>query len=264
MSEVVTPLVAGVAGLVFVVILVIDVLRKNPGNETMVRISLAIQSGAKAFLKREYMTVSIVVAAVAIVIALAPILTGRPDLPLGWRTSVVFVLGAIVSAIAGYVGMSIATKANSRTTQAAIDGGVKGALGVAVSAGAVMGISVASLALIGLAIVYVIFREPVIVNGYAMGASLVALFARSGGGLFTKGADMAADLVGKIEADIPEDDPRNPAVIADNVGDNVGDVAGLGADLLESYVESIIASMALAAALLGFGTAGAPAPVFLP
>jgi len=264
MSEVVTPLIAGVVGLVFVVILVIDVLRKNPGNETMVRISLAIQSGAKAFLKREYMTVSIVVAAVAIVIALAPILTGRPDLPLGWRTSVVFVLGAIVSAIAGYVGMSIATKANSRTTQAAVDGGVKGALGVAVSAGAVMGISVASLALIGLAIVYLIFREPVIVNGYAMGASLVALFARSGGGLFTKGADMAADLVGKIEADIPEDDPRNPAVIADNVGDNVGDVAGLGADLLESYVESIIASMALAAALLGFGTAGAQSLMTLP
>jgi K(+)-stimulated pyrophosphate-energized sodium pump len=264
MSEVFTPLVAGVVGLVFVVILVIDVLKKNPGDETMVRISLAIQNGAKAFLKREYMTVSIVVAAVAILIALAPILTGRPDLPLGWRTSLVFVLGAIVSAIAGYIGMSIATKANSRTTQAAIDGGVKGALGVAVSAGAVMGISVASLALLGLAIVYAIFREPVIVNGYAMGASLVALFARAGGGLFTKGADMAADLVGKVEAGIPEDDPRNPAVIADNVGDNVGDVAGLGADLLESYVESIIASMALAAVLLGFGTASARSLMTLP
>ncbi len=159
--------------------------------------------------------------------------------------------------------MSIATRANARTTQAAVDGGVKGALGVAVSAGSVMGMSVASMALLGLVLVYWLFRVPAIVNGYAMGASLVALFARSGGGLFTKGADMGADLVGKVEAGIPEDDPRNPAVIADNVGDNVGDVAGLGADLLESYVESIIASMALAVALVsqrrGLGQARAPA-----
>ena len=193
---------------------------------------------------------SVLVVVVAGLIALAPALSGNPDLPLGWRTSIAFVLGAVVSALAGYVGMSIATRANARTTQAAVDGGVRGALGVAVSAGAVMGLSVASMALIGLAVVYWVFRVPAVVNGYAMGASLVALFARSGGGLFTKGADMGADLVGKVEENIPEDDPRNPAVIADNVGDNVGDVAGLGADLLESYVESIIASMALAAALV--------------
>jgi len=243
-------LYSGLAGALFVVYLVWDVLRKDAGNETMIRISRSVQEGARAFLKREYSSVSILVLVVAVLIALAPSLTGNPDLPLGWRTSVAFVVGAIVSALAGYIGMSIATRANARTTQAAVDGGVKGALGVAVSAGSVMGMSVASMALLGLIIVYWIFRDPPVVNGYAMGASLVALFARSGGGLFTKGADMGADLVGKVEANIPEDDPRNPAVIADNVGDNVGDVAGLGADLLESYVESIIASMALAAALV--------------
>jgi len=250
MSQVAVPLVSGIVGLIFVGILVREVLSRSQGNEVMVKISLAVQEGAKAFLKREYSYVSILVVAIAALIALAPTLSGNPNLPLGWRTSVAFILGAVVSALAGYVGMSIATRANARTTQAAVDGGVKGALGVAVSAGSVMGMSVASMALIGLAVIYWLFRVPAVVNGYAMGASLVALFARSGGGLFTKGADMGADLVGKVEANIPEDDPRNPAVIADNVGDNVGDVAGLGADLLESYVESIIASMALAAALV--------------
>ncbi len=250
MAEVFVPLASSIIGLVFVVILARDVLSKNPGNEVMQKISLAIQEGARTFLKREYSYVSVLVVVVAGLIALAPTLSGKPDLPLGWKTAVAFVVGAVISALAGYIGMSIATRANARTTQAAVDGGVRGALGVAVSAGSVMGLSVASMALLGLAIVYWVFRVPAVVNGYAMGASLVALFARSGGGLFTKGADMGADLVGKVEAGIPEDDPRNPAVIADNVGDNVGDVAGLGADLLESYVESMIASMALAAALV--------------
>jgi K(+)-stimulated pyrophosphate-energized sodium pump len=253
MGQVAVPFAAALVGLAFVGYLVWEVLKRDAGNELMVRISGSIQEGARAFLRREYSYVSVLVLAIAALIALAPSLTGRPDLPLGWRTSLAFIVGAVVSALAGYIGMSIATKANARTTQAAVDGGVRGALGVAISAGAVMGMSVSSLALLGLAAVYLVFREPVIVNGYAMGASLVALFARSGGGLFTKGADMGADLVGKIEAGIPEDDPRNPAVIADNVGDNVGDVAGLGADLLESYVESIIASMALAAALVAGG-----------
>jgi K(+)-stimulated pyrophosphate-energized sodium pump len=248
-SLVIVPLLAGVVGLLFVVILALEILRKNPGNELMVRISVAVQEGARAFLKREYFYVSGLVAGVAALIALVPVFRGNNDLGLGWSTSVAFVAGAIVSALAGYIGMSIATRANSRTTQAAADGGVRAALGVAMSAGSVMGMTVVSLSLVGLAIVYWIFRTPTTVNGYAMGASFLALFARSGGGLFTKGADMAADLVGKVEAGIPEDDPRNPAVIADNVGDNVGDVAGLGADLLESYVESIIASMALAVTL---------------
>ncbi|MBD3367896.1 MAG: sodium-translocating pyrophosphatase [Candidatus Eisenbacteria bacterium] len=254
MGQLVLPFASGVAGLVFVLILAREVLRSDPGNELMVRISHAIQEGARAFLRREYSYVAILVVVVAALIALAPTLSGNPDLPLGWRTAVAFAFGAVISGLAGFVGMSIATKANARTTQAAVDGGVKGALGVAVSAGSVMGMSVASMALLGLLAVYWLFREPVIVNGYAMGASLAALFARSGGGLFTKGADMGADLVGKVEAGIPEDDPRNPAVIADNVGDNVGDVAGLGADLLESYVESIIASMALASALVAGAT----------
>jgi K(+)-stimulated pyrophosphate-energized sodium pump len=249
MSLIIVPLLAGIVGLVFVGLLAMEILRKDPGNELMVRISLAVQAGARAFLKREYAYVSVLVAAVAALIALVPVFTGSNALGLGWPTSVAFVVGAIVSAMAGYIGMSIATRANSRTAQAASDGGVRAALGVAMSAGSVMGMTVVSLSLVGLATVYWIFRVPTIVNGYAMGASFLALFARSGGGLFTKGADMAADLVGKIEAGIPEDDPRNPAVIADNVGDNVGDVAGLGADLLESYVESIIASMALAVTL---------------
>ena len=250
MSNLGVPFAAGAVGLLFVLYLVREVLSRDPGNEVMVRISRSVQEGARAFLKREYSYVSVVVGVIAILIALAPYLSGNPNLPLGWRTALAFLVGAVVSASAGYVGMGIATRANSRTTQAAVDGGVRGALGVAVSAGGVMGLSVASMALIGLAAIYWVFRAPAVVNGYAMGASLVALFARSGGGLFTKGADMGADLVGKVEENIPEDDPRNPAVIADNVGDNVGDVAGLGADLLESYVESIIASMALAAALI--------------
>jgi len=255
MGHVVVPLLAGIVGLAFVALLAVEILRKNPGNAVMVRISLAVQEGARAFLKREYAYVSVLVLAVAALIALVPVFTGSNALGLGWRTSTAFALGAIVSALAGYVGMSIATRANSRTTQAAVDGGVRASLGVAVSAGSVMGMTVVSLSLVGLAVVYWVFREPVYVNGYAMGASFLALFARSGGGLFTKGADMAADLVGKVEAGIPEDDPRNPAVIADNVGDNVGDVAGLGADLLESYVESIIASMALAVTLTAAATA---------
>ncbi len=241
------PAVAGVIALLFVAYLSWDILRKNPGNEKMVQISKLVQEGAKAFLRREYTYVSIFVIVIAGLIAIAPMIS---DVQLGWKTSIAFVIGSVVSALAGYIGMSIATRANSRTAQGAIDEGLKGALSIAVSGGAVMGMSVVGLALLGLVIVYVVFQgDPTIVNGYAMGASLVALFARSGGGIFTKGADMGADLVGKVEANIPEDDPRNPAVIADNVGDNVGDVAGLGADLLESYVESMIASIAIAAGL---------------
>ncbi|MCI0690514.1 sodium-translocating pyrophosphatase [candidate division KSB1 bacterium] len=247
MQDILIPGVASLLALGFVAYLAMDVLRQNPGNAKMVEISRAVQTGAKAFLRREYMYVAGFVGVIAILIAAAPMFS---NVALNWQTSVAFVAGGIASAIAGYIGMSIATRANSRTTQGAVDGGLKGALGVAVSGGAVMGMSVVGVSLLGLCIVYAAFNgDPVIVNGYAMGASLVALFARSGGGIFTKGADMGADLVGKVEANIPEDDPRNPAVIADNVGDNVGDVAGLGADLLESYVESMIAAMAIAAGM---------------
>ncbi len=244
------PVIASLLAMAFVAFLIRDVMKKDPGNARMVEISKAVQEGARAFLKREYTYIGIFVVVIAGLIAMAPAFT---DVPLGWKTSVAFIAGAFASALAGYIGMSIATRANSRTTQGALSGGLQGALGVAVSGGAVMGMSVVGLSLFGLCMVYVAFDgEPAIINGYAMGASLVALFARSGGGIFTKGADMGADLVGKVEAGIPEDDPRNPAVIADNVGDNVGDVAGLGSDLLESYVESIIAALAISA-IIGLG-----------
>jgi K(+)-stimulated pyrophosphate-energized sodium pump len=249
------PIIGGSLALVFVVLFAAGVLRKPQGLPAMVAISDQIRRGAQAFLSREYRTVGIII----LLLGCGMAFTG-----LGWRTAVSFVLGSLVSAGAGFIGMTIATRANSRTTHAAREG-VKPALGIAISGGAVMGLSVVGLSLLGLAGVIWVFapdiftagkveqaellRQAGIVNGFAMGASLMALFARSGGGIFTKGADMAADLVGKVEAGIPEDDPRNPAVIADNVGDNVGDVAGLGADLLESYVESMIASMALAAAI---------------
>lgn len=241
--------IASLCALAFVVYLISYVLSKPQGNETMARLSRAVQEGALAFLMREYRYVLSATAIIAIVIAVIGEM--RPDLPLGWKTSIAFLMGAVASTMAGFLGMFIATRSNARTTAAAQTGGVKGALDVAISGGAVMGMGVVGIALLGLAIVYWLFNgESQIINGYAMGASLVALFARSGGGIYTKGADMGADLVGKVEAGIPEDDPRNPAVIADNVGDNVGDVAGLGADLLESYVESIIASLAVAVMII--------------
>lgn len=246
-----TPIIASLVALAFVAYLIADVMKRDPGSAKMVEISKAVQAGAKAFLKREYLYIGSFVVVISALIAIAPLIS---SVALGWRTSIAFIGGALASALAGYIGMSIATRSNSRTTQGALTGGLKGALSVAVSGGAVMGMSVVGLSLLGLCIVFIVFKgEPTIINGYAMGASLVALFARSGGGIFTKGADMGADLVGKVEAGIPEDDPRNPAVIADNVGDNVGDVAGLGADLLESYVESIIAALAIAA-LIGLTT----------
>jgi K(+)-stimulated pyrophosphate-energized sodium pump len=236
---------AGLCALAFVAYLARYVLSKPEGNETMARLSKSIQEGARAFLKREYTYVFAFVVVIFLLLSVTGVVD--EDLGLNWKTGVAFLAGAIASALAGVLGMQIATRANSRTTAAAQSGGVKSALDVAVSGGAVMGMGVVGIAVLGLILVYWMFEgNPAIVNGYAMGASLVALFARSGGGIFTKGADMGADLVGKVEAGIPEDDPRNPAVIADNVGDNVGDVAGLGADLLESYVESIIASLAVA------------------
>ncbi len=239
---------ASIFSLLFVVYLAKYVLSKPQGNAEMERLSLMIQEGARAFLRREYRYVG------GFVVVIAALITGvgimKPDLDLGWETAVAFAMGAFASALAGFLGMNIATRANSRTAAAAETGGVQKALDVAVSGGAVMGMGVVGIALLGLVIAYIVFDgQTMIINGFAMGASLVALFARSGGGIFTKGADMGADLVGKVEAGIPEDDPRNPAVIADNVGDNVGDVAGLGADLLESFVESIIASLAIAATI---------------
>jgi K(+)-stimulated pyrophosphate-energized sodium pump len=248
------PLAAGILAMLFVIYLTMDVLKKSQGSDTMADISTAVQLGAKAFLKREYTYISIFIVLIGgLLVGLGVV---SPDLGLDYRTAISFVVGAVCSALAGYIGMSIATRSNARTAHAAEASGLKAALSVAVSGGGVMGMSVVGLSLIGLSLMFIMFYDPAdaiqssgIINGFAMGASLVALFARSGGGIFTKGADMGADLVGKVESNLPEDDPRNPAVIADNVGDNVGDVAGLGSDLMESYVESIIASVAIASTI---------------
>lgn len=232
-----------ILALVVVGFLTWNVLRKPGGDEKMRKLSLLIQDGARTFLKREYKVVSWVVILLAILIATAPLFIKRVQI--GWATAVAFITGAFCSGLAGYMAMSIATRSNARTTEAA-KRGLKEALEISFSAGAITGLSIAGVALLGLLAMYTLFEgKPVVINGYAMGASLMALFARTGGGIYTKGADMGADLVGKVEAGIPEDDPRNPAVIADNVGDNVGDIAGLGADLLESYVEAIIAAIAI-------------------
>jgi K(+)-stimulated pyrophosphate-energized sodium pump len=241
-------LVAAVLALLFVVYLARNVLAKSQGTAKMAELSRLVQQGALAFLLREYRYVSFFVGAIAVLFAISGFVA--PEFHLTWKTSVAFLSGSLASTCAGFIGMYIATRSNARTAAAAESGGVKAALDVALSGGAVMGMSVVGISLMGLVFVYKFFNGDMeIVTGYSMGASLVALFARSGGGIFTKGADMGADLVGKLEAGIPEDDPRNPAVIADNVGDNVGDVAGLGADLLESYVASIVASLAIAAVM---------------
>ena len=225
-----------------------SVEKESPGDERMVFLMTEIQKGAKAFLKAEYKWVSVFAAAMAVL--LAAVIT-----PLA---AVTYLLGAILSSAAGYAGMTVATMANARTTEAAKQGPGK-ALPVAFRGGAVMGFSVAGLALLGLMTTYIVFVTLLevdqafeIVTAYGLGASTIALFSRVGGGIFTKAADVGADLVGKVEAGIPEDDPRNPATIADNVGDNVGDVAGMGADLFESYAGSIIAPISL----IAFSTAG--------
>jgi len=247
MWQVFIPAGAGVIGLIGVGFLIKGILKASSGNKLMTDISRTIQQGAKAFLFREYRTVAILVVIVATLLSLAPFFVH--NVGVNWQTALAFVIGVVCSASAGWIGMSIATRANSRTTEAARRG-LKPALNISFSAGAVTGLSIVCVAFLGLVVVYLLFKgKPAIINGYAMGASLMALFARAGGGIYTKGADMGADLVGKVEAGIPEDDARNPAVIADNVGDNVGDVAGLGADLLESYVESIIATLAIAASI---------------
>ena len=231
--------ILGIVGLAVAGIIYFGIVRMPMGNDRMKEIADSIHEGAMVFLKREYAMVSVFVAVVFIALGLA----------LNWMTGLAFLTGAAFSMIAGFFGMKAATRANVRTTQAAKDGGTSAALTVAFNGGAVMGISVASLGLLGIGIWYAITQDPDIITGFAMGASSIALFARVGGGIYTKSADVGADLVGKVEENIPEDDPRNPAVIADNVGDCVGDTAGMGADLFESYVGSVIATMALGAVL---------------
>tara|TARA_B100000809_G_scaffold139050_1_gene136652 strand:- start:522 stop:2561 length:2040 start_codon:yes stop_codon:yes gene_type:complete len=246
-------LVASLVSLAFAAFLAYKVVGKDEGNDQIRFIGKAIQDGAMAFLSREYRLLAIFVAIMAVILAVFVDLdvTGRIDkqstssIPVG--TAIAYLVGAFGSGLAGFIGMSIAVRANTRTTVQAMQG-LNPALRVAFNSGAVMGMSVVGLALIGVTLMLIVFsNDASIVAGFGFGASSIALFARVGGGIFTKAADVGADLVGKIEQGIPEDDPRNPATIADNVGDNVGDVAGMGADLFESYVGSIIATVALAA-----------------
>ncbi len=233
--------VAGLLALIVAYMLASKIGRQDPGTPRMREIAQAIHEGAMAFLNREYRTLFYFVLALAVIIIVAGLTTDAMN-PL---TAIAFVTGALCSVLAGFFGMKVATKANVRTANAA-QSGMNKALDIAFSGGAVMGLSVVGLGMLGVGVLWMIFGDPNIVNGFALGASSIALFARVGGGIYTKAADVGADLVGKVEAGIPEDDPRNPAVVADNVGDNVGDVAGMGADLFESYVGSVIAAMAIA------------------
>ena len=227
----------GLIGLALAIITYFWIKKAPTGTERMNYLAEIIHSGSMVFLRREYSIISIYIVILFLIL---------------WKlfsiyTSLAFLTGAICSMLAGFIGLKASTRSAVRTTQAAISGGMPEALSIALQGGSVMGLSVASLGIIGLGIFFFFFKDPKIINGFAMGASSIALFARVGGGIFTKSADVGADLVGKVEARIPEDDPRNPGVIADNVGDNVGDTAGMGADLFESYAGSVVATMAIGA-----------------
>ena len=255
MESIIVALAAGGAALLFAALTAFNVLRADPGNQRMRAIGDSIREGAGTFLRREYLVLTPFVIIVAAGLwVLIDWWTLNDSDGGGWgiftlvpETAIAYLAGTICSATAGFIGMSVAVRANVRTAAAAMHG-LNPALRIAFSSGSVMGITVVGIGLLGVTILYVIFQDVTVIAGFGMGASSIALFARVGGGIFTKAADVGSDLVGKIEAGIPEDDPRNPGVIADNVGDNVGDVAGMGADLFESYVSSIIAAMALAAA----------------
>ncbi|MFH1552860.1 MAG: sodium-translocating pyrophosphatase [Candidatus Omnitrophota bacterium] len=229
--------ILGVAGLLFALITFLLLLKKPEGSETMRDIAHEVHKGAMVFLSREYRIILIFVVVMFIIIASF----------LSLHTAIAYVSGAFCSMLAGFIGMTAATRSSARTCEAARVSGAAEALSVAFKGGSVMGITVASLGVLGVGIWFMVTKDTAIITGFALGASSIALFARVGGGIFTKAADMGSDLVGKIEAGIPEDDPRNPGVIADNVGDNVGDTAGMGADLFESYVGSVIATMAIGA-----------------
>ena len=232
--------VAAVIALLFAAYLAAKVSRQDAGTERMKEIAGAIADGARAFLTAEYKILIVFVVVLFVLIGLG---VGN------WVTAVCFVVGALFSTIAGYCGMTVATKANVRTANAAKESGMNKALSIAFSGGAVMGMCVAGLGALGVSFVYIVTKNVDVLFGFSLGASSIALFARVGGGIYTKAADVGADLVGKVEAGIPEDDPRNPAVIADNVGDNVGDVAGMGADLFESYCGSLISALTLGVAV---------------
>lgn len=265
-------LACGILALLFAAYHGHRVTREQPGTEKMKEISGAIHEGAMAFLASEYKIIAIVVVAMIAILLICGFVTGSGEETLSPLTAIPYVLGALCSVLAGNIGMRIATKANVRTANAA-QRSSNAALGVAFSGGAVMGLCVVGLGLVGLGITFVIFylampemsevTRASVINGFALGASSIALFGRVGGGIYTKAADVGADLVGKVEAGIPEDDPRNPATIADNVGDNVGDVAGMGSDLFESYCGSIIAAIALGATLFAGSVSGVVVPILI-
>lgn len=239
MNILILPLLCGIISLIVLFIMKSRIIKKDDGNEKMREIASHIEEGAMAFIKKEYKYLSIFVVCIFILIFIF----------LNYKTAISFLVGAIFSMIAGYIGMRTAVKANVRTASAATHG-MKEALSIAFSGGAVMGLSVVGLGILGLTVfAYIFDLNAEYITGFGLGASSIALFARVGGGIYTKAADVGADLVGKVEAGIPEDDPRNPAVIADNVGDNVGDVCGMGADLFESYVGSIISAITLGSVL---------------
>ncbi|MCL2451722.1 sodium-translocating pyrophosphatase [Candidatus Saccharibacteria bacterium] len=242
--------VAGLISLLAAGLLARRVLREKPGDKKMREIAAAIQEGAMAYLKRQYMTISVVAIVLTVVIGLA----------LGWELALSFVVGAICSALAGFIGMNVSVRANVRTAAAAKNS-LTAALNLAFRGGAVTGLAVVGLSLLGVSLSYIFFKDINLVIGFGFGASLISLFARVGGGIYTKAADVGADIVGKVEAGIPEDDPRNPATIADNVGDNVGDCAGMGADLFETYAVTLLAAM-LIGAVVGGGDFGAKEIVF--
>lgn len=243
--------ILGVAALLFAFYLANKVSKMDEGTDRMKEIAASIHEGAQAFLMAEYKILIVFAIILFILIALG----------VGVVTGVCFIVGALFSTLAGYFGMSVATKANVRTANAARTSGMNKALSMAFSGGAVMGMCVVGLGLLGASVIYMITGNPEVLSGFSLGASSIALFARVGGGIYTKAADVGADLVGKVEAGIPEDDPRNPAVIADNVGDNVGDVAGMGADLFESYVGSIVSAVTLG--VVAYGNGGAIFPLVL-
>ena len=228
--------ILGICALLFAFYLTKKVGRQDAGTDRMKEIAAFIHEGARAFLTAEY---KILIVFVAVLFILIGVGIGN------WVTAVCFLVGALFSTVAGYIGMNVATKANVRTAAAAKDSGMNKALSIAFSGGAVMGMAVVGFGLFGAGVIYTLTKNPDVLSGLSLGASSIALFARVGGGIYTKAADVGADLVGKVEAGIPEDDPRNPAVIADNVGDNVGDVAGMGADLFESYVGSLVSAITL-------------------